>query len=479
MTKLEKGRLAFNQLNDHMNSLSTSVTNVLKQNNIKYRVNISSSSISVNNVDIATLNILASDPFVKGILYNYAFNNLKELPLSDQLEVRNTYTWGVAKVEADKLHELGYTGVGAVLGGNDTGFDWTHPAIRAKYRGWNGGIADHNYNWHDAIHENSPLSNPNTQNPCGLNIKFPCDDNSHGTHTMGTMVGVQGDTLTIGMAPGAKWIATRDMECNVDNWILMQITVSNLKAAGVVVVASAGNSGPNCETIAFVPGMLDEAFSIGATDFQDTIAGFSSRGAVSADGSFRLKPDVSAPGVNVLSSVPNNGYNYYSGTSMAGPHVAGLVALMVGANPLLAGQVDTIQEIIKRTAEPIPSGQSCSGFDGGTIPNAVYGYGRINALKAVNEALKFTLSRNSLNNDLSFSLYPNPAFNDITISLKGNDEIQSVVMVDITGRVLLNKQLEGKEYMTRLNLDGFPSGSYFVKVVTKNQSGIAKLIITN
>ena len=526
LTKLEKGRLAFNQLNDHMNSLSTSVTNVLKQNNIKYRVNISSSSISINNVDIATLNMLASDPFVKGILYNYAFNNLKELPLSDQLEVRNTYTWGVAKVEADKLHELGYTGVGAVLGGNDTGFDWTHPAIRAKYRGWNGGIADHNYNWHDAIHENSPLSNPNTQNPCGLNIKFPCDDNSHGTHTMGTMVGVQGDTLTIGMAPGAKWIATRDMErgngslqtyiealdwfiaptdtndlnpnpdmspdvinnswycseeegCNVDNWTLMQITVSNLKAAGVVVVASAGNSGPNCETIAFVPGMLDEAFSIGATDFQDTIAGFSSRGAVSADGSFRLKPDVSAPGVNVLSSVPNNGYNYYSGTSMAGPHVAGLVALMVGANPLLAGQVDTIQEIIKRTAEPIPSGQSCSGFDGGTIPNAVYGYGRINALKAVNEALKFTLSRNSLNNDLSFSLYPNPAIGDITISIKGKDEIQAVVMVDITGKILLNKKVEGREYMTRLNLDGFSSGSYFVKVVTKNQSGIAKLIITN
>ncbi|MBK8604219.1 MAG: hypothetical protein IPN87_14555 [Saprospiraceae bacterium] len=98
------------------NSLSTSVTNVLKQNNIKYRVNISSSSISVNNVDIATLNMLASDPFVKGILYNYAFNNLKELPLSDQLEVRNTYTWGVAKVEADKLHELGIYRCGSCVG---------------------------------------------------------------------------------------------------------------------------------------------------------------------------------------------------------------------------------------------------------------------------------------------------------------------------------------------------------------------------
>lgn len=115
-------------------------------------------------------------------------------------------------MEADKLHELGYTGVGAVLGGNDTGFDWTHPAIRAKYRGWNGGIADHNYNWHDAIHENSPLSNPNTQNPCGLNIKFPCDDNSHGTHTMGTMVEFREIHYHRGMAPGAKWIATRDME---------------------------------------------------------------------------------------------------------------------------------------------------------------------------------------------------------------------------------------------------------------------------
>lgn len=52
-------------------------------------------------------------------------------------------------------------------------------------------------------------------------------------------------------------------------------------------------------------------------------------------------------------------------------------------------------------------------------------------------------------------------------------------MVDITGKILLNKKVEGREYMTRLNLDGFSSGSYFVKVVTKNQSGIAKLIITN
>src|ERR1039458_1392180 len=156
----------------------------------------------------------------------------------------------------------------------------------------------------------------------------------------------------IGMAPGAKWIGCRNMERNwgtpasyvecfqwflaptdlngqnpdpskapdvinnswysdasegTTNLFVFQTAVENLRAAGVVVVVSAGNEGSGCSTITS-PAIYDASFSVGATDSGDNIAGFSSRGPVTVDGSNRLKPDVSAPGVNIRSSVPGNGY---------------------------------------------------------------------------------------------------------------------------------------------------------------------------
>jgi subtilisin family serine protease len=106
---------------------------------------------------------------------------------------------------------------------------------------------------------------------------------------------------------------------------------------------------------------------------------------VTVDGSNRLKPDVSAPGVNVRSSVPGTGYGFSSGTSMAGPHVAGLVGLLISAVPDLAGEVDLLEAIIADTALGITTAENCGGT-GGQIPNNVYGYGRIDALAAYLEA---------------------------------------------------------------------------------------------
>ena len=85
------------------------------------------------------------------------------------------------RIHAPEVWALGYTGQGVVIGGQDTGYAWTHPALQSKYRGWNGGMADHDYNWHDAIHSGGGV--------CGPNSPAPCDDGYHGTHTMGTMVG--------------------------------------------------------------------------------------------------------------------------------------------------------------------------------------------------------------------------------------------------------------------------------------------------
>jgi subtilisin family serine protease len=327
--------------------------------------------------------------------------------------------WGVDKIGAPLAWNRGIDGSGIVIGGQDTGYDWQHPALRDRYRGWNGTAANHAYNWHDSIHAA-------TGNPCGVDTRAPCDDGSHGTHTMGTMVGSTA-AESIGVAPGAKWIGCRNMDRGAGTpatyaecfqWFLAPTDLDNrnpdpskapdvinnswgcplsegctdpnvlrgvveaVRAAGIVVVASAGNAGSGCSTVNDPAAIYDASFSIGATDVNDAIAGFSSRGPVTFDGSGRLKPDVSAPGVNVRSSLPNGAFGSLSGTSMAGPHVAGLVALLLQARPALRGNVDAIERVIRETAVPLSSAQDCGGT-AGLVPNNVFGAGRVDAFAAI------------------------------------------------------------------------------------------------
>ena len=127
---------------------------------------------------------------------------------------------------------------------------------------------------------------------------------------------------------------------------MMETVVNNLSAAGTVVVVSAGNDGSSCGTIANPSSIFENSFAVGASREDDSKAVFSSVGPVLVDGSNRIKPDVVAPGVNVLSINHQGGFNSWGGTSMAGPHVAGAVALIISANPDLAGQVDVIRDIL-------------------------------------------------------------------------------------------------------------------------------------
>ena len=328
--------------------------------------------------------------------------------------------WGVRNINADDVWALGYTGQGIVVAGQDTGYDWDHPALKEQYRGWDGATANHDFSWHDAIHSGGGV--------CGADAPEPCDDHGHGTHTMGTIVGDDGGDNQIGVAPGAQWIGCRNMDQGVgtpatyaecfefflapypidgdpmtdgdpslaphvinNSWSCppsegcdpdsLRTIVENVRAAGIGVVVSAGNSGSSCETVNAPPARHDASFTIGATDSSNRIASFSSRGPVIADEGNRPKPDVSAPGVGVRSSVPGGDYGYKSGTSMAAPHVSGLVALLWSSAPNLIGYVETTEKIVQETARPVVN--STCGGDADGHPNNVYGWGIVDALAAV------------------------------------------------------------------------------------------------
>jgi len=338
--------------------------------------------------------------------------------------------WGVSSVNAPAVWAMGHTGEGMVIAVQDTGTHWDHPALKPHYRGWNGSAADHSYNWHDAIHDA-------VDNPCGNDATAPCDDSGHGTHVTGTALGDDGEGNQIGVAPGARWIGCRNMDGGVgtparytecfeffmaptdqsgghpdptrrphvinNSWVCppsegcaantLEAIVHNTEAAGIFVVASAGNAGPDCDTITDPPALYAAAFSVGAYDRTNTLAEFSSRGPVTVDGSNRLKPDIAAPGVDVRSAIPPDSYASLQGTSMAGPHVAGVVALLWSAQPLLARNIARTKALLESTAQPnimLSPPQTCGGIASDTIPNNSFGYGRIDALAAVNAALLAT-----------------------------------------------------------------------------------------
>ncbi|MDQ3707628.1 MAG: S8 family serine peptidase [Chloroflexota bacterium] len=345
--------------------------------------------------------------------------------------------WNVTRVRAPEVWNMGYTGTDIVVGIQDTGMHWTHNALKPHYRGWNGASADHNYNWWDGIR--TPVNMP-PANECGYATSAPCDDHGHGTHVIGIAVGDDGQGNQIGVAPGAKWIGCRNMDDGVgrpetytecfeffvaptdlagqnpnpnlrphvinNSWgctpgdppggegcagNTLQAVVENTQAAGIMVVASSGNSGPNCSSIesAGPPSMYEATFSTGATDINNTLAGFSSRGPATYDGSNRVKPNISAPGVNIRSSVRSGNTNFggMGGTSMASPHVAGAVALLWDAWPQLARDITATKQLLQNTADPditVSGGPAeCGGVPNTAIPNNAFGYGLLDAYAAV------------------------------------------------------------------------------------------------
>jgi subtilisin family serine protease len=324
----------------------------------------------------------------------------------------NTPPLGIRAVNAPRVwYELGITGQGALLANLDSGVDGLHPALSAR---WRGNFAPAAECWR------APISGSPT----------PHDNAQHGTHVMGTMCGATsgGAGDTVGVAPGALWIADDAVGGNegstFDNNVLdafqwladpdgdpntvadvpdvcenswgvnsgfagyadcdnrWTAAVEALEAATCVAIFAAGNEGPAAMSLRSPANIaLDSVslFAVGAADLtSDTllpvpVATFSSRGPSDCDSS--VKPEVIAPGVSVYSAIPGGGYGLLSGTSMAGPHVAGIVGLMRSANPNL--DVRTIKSILMRTAHD----QDDAGKDN------VSGWGFVDAYAAVSAAL--------------------------------------------------------------------------------------------
>ena len=336
------------------------------------------------------------------------------LPLSSS-PAPTQLPWGLRELEVETVwRDLGIRGEGVVVGIADSGSSWQHPALADNYRGADG---DHHYNWYDPV----------------LKTTEPVDDDGgHGTHTTGTSVGGNG----IGVAPGAEWIACRNLPLNLGNpadyltcmeflfapfplegdpfvdgdptlgahvtnnsWgcpfqegcdgETLGLGTLQLRNAGQMMVVSAGNDGPSCDTVG-IPANNDDVFSVGALGPDGTIASFSSRGpALDYDDDVLIKPDIVAPGVDVISSVPA-GYRASSGTSMAGPHVAGVVALLWSANPDLIGDIDATEQILLDTAvvADLDFLSPCGPMSDGEVNNT-YGVGVVNALAAVEAALNY------------------------------------------------------------------------------------------
>lgn len=345
------------------------------------------------------LRALAQSPAVEKIYANRKVNYT--LPIEARpvrsLREASDFTYGLKDLGIDKLHaeRPDINGQGVVVGLVDTGIDGKHPALKGKI----------------ALFYDASVNK----------ITEPTDKQSHGTHTTGTILGGDREGVKIGVAPGAKMIGSaaldgydkmlKSMQFMLDpdgnpqtadaprlisnSWNaggapdieLFYRAITAWEAAGILPVFSAGNAGPGPKTIT-TPHEHPSVLAVGATDSKFKIASFSSRGPAIFQGKTIQKPDFTAPGVNVLSTVPGGGFQEMSGTSMACPHAAGLATLLFQVNPKFTPQ--NIREIMMKTLRFVDqNGNSIAA----PVWNPVYGYGRLDAYAAVKAALGSARSR--------------------------------------------------------------------------------------
>ena len=292
-------------------------------------------------------------------------------------EVTSYVPWNLESIQADRVTK---TGKNIVVGIIDSGVNANHPELQNALLP--GGFKDF-------------VEPTNTE---------PKDETGHGTHVAGTILGrtigiakdaklivarvfnKEGEASDEGLLAAGQWILEKKPQVVNNSWggnrddSFYDDIVKKWKAAGIVPIFSSGNTGEynaGGEGSIGSPGSLEDSFSVGALTKDDRLAKFSLRGPSKHTNKF--KPEISAPGVNILSADYKGGYVLKTGTSMAAPHVSGAVALILEANRNLT--VDKVEEILKSTATPLTDDHYISS------PNMGYGYGKLNVFKAVEAAL--------------------------------------------------------------------------------------------
>ncbi|MFE5243570.1 MULTISPECIES: S8 family serine peptidase [unclassified Streptomyces] len=416
-THAKKAKAAYKELRSHADKSQKSLKTFLDRRKVGHQDYWIANTVKVTG-DQALVDELAKRPDVASIVKERTFK-LDDIETSDK-KVTTSRTaalgtdssadgtdapaWGVSDIKADQVwDQYEDRGEGIVIANLDSGVQFDHPDLVANYRGNNGdGTFSHDYNFYDATGVCTTAA--------------PCDNNGHGTHTMGTMVGKNG----IGVAPNAKWIAAKG--CGTDQcdeqdlldagqWILAPTDhngqnprpdlapdivnnswggddnafykdiVEAWNSAGIFEAFAAGNDGDGvtCSTT-HPPGSQVASYGVGAYDSAGKIANFSGFGPSPIDGG--AKPNIAAPGVQIPSTWPGSSYNTIDGTSMATPHVAGAVALLWSAAPSLIGKIDETRALLDEGARDVDD-THCGGTAG---MNNVWGEGKLDILASVEKA---------------------------------------------------------------------------------------------
>ncbi|MCK4623961.1 MAG: S8 family serine peptidase [Phycisphaerae bacterium] len=385
--------------------------------------------------------------------------------------VAGSPAWGVSKINATDVWNLGINGSGINVSIVDTGIYAEHTDL-------------------DDLDDNVATDDPKILRWIdyvngSLNMY---DDHGHGTHVAGTVSGTGAGGLETGVAPGTNLLVAKVFNSAGDayssdviaafQWSIdsgadvisfsggssehddtMTAAINNITAAGVVPVIAAGNDGPGASTIN-CPGDEKGALTVGSTDSADTVAPKSSRGPVTLNETTYIKPDVAAPGVNINSTCNTGGYCVKSGTSMATPHVSGTVALMLQVNRTLTP--DEIKSILENTAVDLGD----PGKDNTT------GAGRIDAYQAV--LASDTTPPAASGETPANTTYANNATPAIGVTItdtgSGVNESNITMMVNGTPVDINLTQVTGGFYAQNRTVSGFSDGK--TVNVTVNASDI-------
>ncbi len=408
----ERGWYVYNSLRETADRSQKPIIALLEKQGVSYQAFYAGNEIAVFDADAETLALLNGESAVAHIR---SPRTIDLDPQDSVLAQSPAYTtdslaWGIKDTKADAFWvEFGRQGEGVIVANIDTGIQWNHPGLDQAYR-----CAD------------DPASPACWYDPSDICPgDFPCDNNGHGTHTMGIMVADDDPQLMYqaGMAPGATWIACKGCESNTcsdtalnacadwilapdgdpanrphivnnswgdvgwDDWYLEK--VQTWLAAGIFPAFSAGNSGSQgCSSLGS-PGDYQEVFSSANHKQDRLIADTSSRGPSEFGDVPYTKPNISAPGTFICSAVPNSTWTCgYSGTSMASPHSAGAVALLWSCSPDLVGMISDTMDLLQNTAAEAPVGNCGAPPEG--EGNYTYGYGYLDVLAAGLQACEGT-----------------------------------------------------------------------------------------